>query len=90
MPRSLALLQLFLVGEDVRVHIHMVHGAADVAAVNAALPKLVYNEMVKFWGSLFEYVSYRVKGMPAGKPVQKSVLSLYLRSLVLLDVNQWW
>jgi len=90
MPRSLALLQLFLAGKDVRVNIHQVHGATDVVAVNATMLKLVYNEMVDFWGSLFEYVSYQFTGMPAEKQMKKSAFSLYLRALVLLDVKPTW
>ncbi len=88
MPRSLALLQLFLAGKNVRVHLHRVRAAA--AAAKPLLLKLVYNEMVEFWGSLFEYVSYQVRGEPAVKPVKKSALAVYLRSLVLLDVKPSW
>jgi len=54
------------------------------------LLKLVYNEMVEFWGSLFEYVTYQVKGIPVEKPVKKSAFLLYLKSLVLLDVKPSW
>ena len=90
MPRSLALLQLFLVGNNVRVQIHQVHAAADAAAAKVTLLKLVYNEMVKLWGSLFEYIRYQALGVPAEKPVNKRALSLYLRSLVLLDANPSW
>jgi uncharacterized SAM-binding protein YcdF (DUF218 family) len=89
MPRSLALLRL-LADKDVRIHIHAVHGAANAAVVNTILLKLVYNEMVEFWGSLFEYVSYQIAGAPAEKPMKKSALSLYLRSLVLLDAGRPW
>ena len=70
MPRSLALLELFLVGKDVRVHIHMVHAAAAMR-LRPLLLKLVYNEMVEFWGSLFEYVSYQVKGDAGRKAGEK-------------------
>jgi len=63
---------------------------ADAAAVNATLSKLVYNEMVEFWGSLFEYVTYQVKGMPVEKQGKESAILLYLRSVVLLDVNPAW
>jgi hypothetical protein len=68
----------------------MVHGVVDAVVVNATFLKLVYNEMVEFWGSLFEYVSYQVKGMPAEKPMQKSALSLFLRSVLLLDAKPAW
>ena len=88
MPRSLALLRLLLMGKDVRVHIHKVSGSGE--SVNAALLKLVYNEMIKLWGSLFEYVTYQVRGLPAEKPVKKSAISYYLRSLLLLDVEPSW
>lgn len=88
MSRSLALLRLFLAGEDVRVHPHMVRRAKDAAS--ATLVKLVYNEMVEFCGSLYEYVSYQVTGTLSEKPVKKNALSLFLRSLVLLKVNPSW
>ncbi len=86
MPRSLALLRLFLAGKNVRVHIHKVRGPADAAPVNRTFLKLVYNEMVGFWGSLVEYAAYQVNG----KPLKKSAFSLYLKSLVLLNVKMPW
>ena len=90
MPRNLALLQLFLAGKDIRVHIHRVCAAANAVAAKTTLLKLVYNEMVEFWGSLFQYVTYQIKGMPAEKQGKESAILLYLRSLVLLDVYPLW
>jgi len=90
MPRSLALLRLFLAGTGVRVHAHPVYGPSGAVAVNATLLKLVYNEMVEFWGSLFEYIDYLIRGKTAERPVKKSAFSLFLRSVVLLDVKPAW
>ena len=45
MPRSLALLRLFLAGTGVRIHAHPVYGPSGSVAVNATLLKLVYNEI---------------------------------------------
>ena len=59
MPRSLALLRLFLAGTGVRIHAHLVYGSSGAVAVNATLLKLVYNEMVEFWGSLFDMLRIR-------------------------------
>lgn len=87
MPRSLALLHLFLLGDDVRIHIHMVRGTG---VTNATRMKLVYNEMVEFWGSLFEYADYQIRGKIPEKPVKKGALSLLLRSVLLLNVNPSW
>jgi hypothetical protein len=65
MPRSLALLRLFLMGTNVRVRIYQVEGRelfTNTLSYDIALLKLAYNEMVKCWGSLFEYAAWYYSG----------------------------
>lgn len=94
MPRSLALLRGFLIGENVRISIHQVRGfgqASDAPdGYSAALLKLGYNEMVKFWGSLAEVFIHKATSPPALKQAKKSRFFRFLKSLVLLEVKPWW
>lgn len=88
MPRSLALLRLFLAGKGVHIQPCPVH--ADTLANKSMLLKLTYNEMVEFWGSLLEYISWQATGQLPEKSLKKSQLSILLRSLFLLDVKPTW
>lgn len=86
MPRSLILLKLFLMGDDVEIHSHEVHDVARTATADAVLPKLLYNEMVKFWGSLLECAMYPLRGRLFEKPANKSAFWVYLKSFLLLNI----
>jgi len=94
MPRSLALLRMFLVGEKVRISIHQVRGSCQppdaLGSYRTALLKLCYNEMVKLWGSLAEAFAHKVTVTLPEKQLKKSRFSGFLKSLVLLDVEPWW
>ena len=93
MSRSLALMRLFLIGKGVRVQIFKVSAqntSAGPMAVNTALLKLVYNEMMEFWGSLFEYAAWQMTGVLSKESRKDSDLSKILRSLLLLDVKYAW
>ena len=67
------------------------HGLSTLqSGLNQELITEVYNEMVDFWGSLYEFVMYQVKGNPAEEPVNRSALLVYIKSMVLLDVDASW
>jgi len=93
MPRSLALMRLFLIGEGVKVQLNHVRGfntPADTVAVNVTRLKLVYKEMVKFWGSMYAFISWQITGVISKEPRKNSGLSSILRSLILLDWKYAW
>ncbi|MBN1105623.1 MAG: hypothetical protein JXL84_19600, partial [Deltaproteobacteria bacterium] len=50
--------------------------------------KMVYNEMVEFWGSLLEYTLYRIKGRFAeGVPGKSSFLGR-LKQFLLFEIDR--
>ena len=91
MPRSLAFMNLCMLGDD----------AADVkiycapAGVERNLMgyfkttkslKTLYNEMVRFWGSLGEWVTFKIRGkLPEKNPKDIAVVK-FLKSVLLFDV----
>lgn len=64
-PRSYFLLKGLLLGRDVQIRLHKVPSAGDAAIFppkSVRSLKILYNEMVKFWGSLGEWAAYAVLG----------------------------
>lgn len=93
MPRSLALLRLFLLGNGVAVHTYKVRaedGGGPAPAYRSTMVKLLYNEMLEFWGSLVEYAARPFLGNEPGKKVNSFWGVSFLRSLLLLDVQAAW
>ncbi|MCF8053437.1 MAG: YdcF family protein, partial [Desulfobacterales bacterium] len=94
MPRSLLLLRLFLAGKGVSVAGHKVSGVKEGArppdGYRATFAKLVYNEMLKFWGSLAEYIAWQISGDEMERFRDRFPSISALRSLLLLDVSPSW
>jgi uncharacterized SAM-binding protein YcdF (DUF218 family) len=92
MPRSLALLKLFLRGRGVEVHPFKVRPAGGrLAGYRSTLAKLVYNEALECWGSLAEWAAWRLTGKPLktkGKDAPWLVTGL--RDLLLIRVKPLW
>ena len=87
MPRSLALMRLMLAGQGVKVRVYPVSGED---ASHWVLLKLVYNEMVEFWGSLYELGYWRATGGVAGEPGAENAVARFLREVILVDVQAGW
>ena len=94
MPRSLLLLRLFLAGEGVSVAGYKVsaveQGARPPDGYRVTFAKLVYNEMLKFWGSLGEYIAWQISGEEMERFRERFPPISALRSLLLLDVRPSW
>jgi len=94
MPRSLLLLRLFLAGKGVCVAGYKVsvvkEGARPPDGYRAMFAKLVYNEMLKFWGSLAEYVAWQISGEEMERFRDRFPGVSVLRSWLLLDVRPTW
>ena len=92
MPRSLALLKLFLWGQGVEVRPFRVRPAGGRPPNHRViLAKLVYNEAIECWGSLAEWAVWRLTGEPLktkGKDAARLVA--VLRELLLLRVKPLW
>lgn len=94
MPRSLALLKVFLRGQGVRVEVRpfRVRPAGDRPPdYRLTLAKLVYNEAIECWGSVAEWAVWRLTGetlKTKGKDAARLVAAL--RDLLLLRVKPLW
>ena len=90
MPRSWALLKLCLSGSEVTVPIYcaLIGRESHVAGYFTTKKglKTVYNEMVRFWGSLVEWTVFKVRGeLPRGNPKEIRLVKL-LKSTLLFDI----
>ena len=54
---------------------------------NAAGWKMMYNEMVEFWGSLIELARYKVSGELPERVTGKSMLATRLKELLLFKID---
>jgi hypothetical protein len=88
MPRSLALMRLFLAGKGVHIQPCPVH--ADTLVNKSILLKLTYNEMVELWGSLFEYAIWQTTRQTSKKKNDESQFVTFLRSMFVMDVKPTW
>jgi uncharacterized SAM-binding protein YcdF (DUF218 family) len=50
--------------------------------------KMVYNEMAKLWGSLFELAHYRLTGQLTDQPPGKSFVAARLKRHLLFDIDR--
>jgi len=90
MPRSWALLKLCLAGSETNVPIYcaLIGKENHVTGYFATKKgiKTIYNEMVRFWGSLGEWVVFKVRGeLPRGNPKDIRLVKL-LKSILLFDI----
>jgi uncharacterized SAM-binding protein YcdF (DUF218 family) len=90
MPRSYFLLRLLVPMSGIEILQHPVAtgGLNHTNWYRHSLGwKMVYNEMVQFWGSLVEFVGYRRRGELPAEPPGKSGLAARLKHLLLFDVD---
>lgn len=90
MPRSYFLLKAMLLGSEVSLQPSMVAtGRLDSANWYRYKTgwKMVYNEMVEFWGSMIELAKYRLSGNLSAEAPGKSSLAGRLKRFLLFDVD---
>ena len=90
MPRSWALLKLCLSGSDLNVRIYcaLIGKESHLSGYFATKKglKTLYNEMVRFWGSLGEWMVFTVRGeLPRENPKEIRLVKL-LKSIFLFDI----
>lgn len=90
MPRSWALLKLCLAGSVVNVRIYCAPIGKESHVTGYFNTKkggkTLYNEMVRFWGSLGEWALFKVRGeLPRGNPKEIRLVKM-LKSTVLFDI----
>jgi uncharacterized SAM-binding protein YcdF (DUF218 family) len=90
MPRSYFLLRAMTLGSGSRIQQHFVaRGGLNQTNWYSHLPgwKMVYNEMVQFWGSLVELALYGIRGELPADPPGKSGLAALLKKILLFDID---
>ncbi|RJQ80866.1 MAG: YdcF family protein [Desulfobacteraceae bacterium] len=88
MPRSWFLLKMMLLGDGVRVERFAVAaptGRASRGARQWRNEKMIYNEMVQFWGSLYELAYHRVTGELAATKLNDSKMVRQMKAALLFD-----
>lgn len=91
MPRSAFLLKLLLLGRGVAVRpwpVEVGRFRRNTLAWSNIQKKIVYNEMVEFWGSLVEMGHYLVTRRLPEHEEKKSRAISWLRSVLLFEVSQ--
>ncbi|MBW1818606.1 MAG: YdcF family protein [Deltaproteobacteria bacterium] len=90
MPRSYLLLKMTLFGSPARVSFYKVStaGISGQTLPASLAAKLMYNEMVKMWGSLGEMMICKLKGKPAVTGLKQSWVINFLKDILLFDVSR--
>jgi len=90
MPRYTLLLRLLLIGTPLTIQTHGI----PVGVLNSENwvrstlgVKLMYNEMIDFWGSIGEFFYYRLTGHVPAHPLSKNPVVHWLRSVLLFKVT---
>lgn len=88
-PRSYLLLKGLLLGRGVHVSLHQVPTAGNTAIfppMSVRSLKILYNEMVKFWGSLGEWVAYAVRGRVPEQSTKEMKVLRVMKEMLLFKV----
>lgn len=90
MPRSWALLNLCLAGTEINIPIYCAFIGKESHVTGYFTTKkglkTLYNEMVRFWGSLGEWLVFKARGdLPKGNPKEVRLVKL-LKSALLFDI----
>lgn len=87
--RSYFLLKTMLIGKGVELTLFKVSSANDRRGFSDSSLrnfKVVYNEMVKLWGSLGELVVYKIKGRVLDMNPKQDRIIQFVKSVLLFDI----
>jgi uncharacterized SAM-binding protein YcdF (DUF218 family) len=88
-PRAYFLLRVLTSGMDVKIHLYGItrdDAGAGNRLQSGAGTKMVYNEMVKFWVSIFEMLGYKVTGNLLAKRAGALSFVKRIRSWILFEI----
>jgi len=90
MPRSSAFLKLCLLGSGTDVRIYYAPSGVESSLTGYLKTdkgrKTLYNEMVRFWGSLGEWMAFKIRGkLPEKNPIDIAIVK-FLKSVLLFDI----
>ena len=91
MPRSLAMLNLCMLGKAANAKIYcapvgLERNVMGYFQTSKGL-KTIYNEMVRFWGSLVEFAAFKIRGKLPEKNPKDLFLVKDLKSILLFDIS---
>ncbi len=90
LPRAYFLLRMLLLGDNVKLQIYGVRPTvvkSDDGRTGALMPRLICNEMFKFWGSIGEMLSYKVTGELPGQDSVRLKIRKILKKRVLFNIR---
>jgi uncharacterized SAM-binding protein YcdF (DUF218 family) len=90
MPRSRACLKLCLLGAETDVRVYCAPTGRESSLIGYMKTskgvKTLYNEMVRFWGSMVEWIAFKIRGKLPEKNPKDIPLVKFLKSAILFDV----
>lgn len=81
LPRSLFLLKMVLLGQPVRIQIHSPSAGGGSLWTYSGGRRLIHREMLRFWGSLCEFVFSKAAGGVLDKSLKDYSLVKWVRSM---------
>jgi len=90
MPRARACLNLCLLGTGTDVRVYFAHTGterklSDYFETSLGV-KTLYNETVRFWGSLGEWIIFKIRGKLPEKNPKDIAMVKFLKSVLLFDI----
>jgi len=90
MPRARACLNLCLLGSGADVHVYCVLTGRESSLIGylktSKGTKTLYNEMVRFWGSLGEWIAFKIRGKLPEKNPKDIAIVKFLKSVLLFEI----
>jgi uncharacterized SAM-binding protein YcdF (DUF218 family) len=90
MPRSKALLNLCLLESEADVRVYCVLTGRESSLIGYLKTskgvKTLYNEMVRFWGSLGEWIAFKIRGKLPEKNPKEIPIVKFLKSALLFEI----
>ena len=87
MSRSYLLMKIFLTGFDINLQFEGVESVESVKyRTKEKQFKIVYNEMIRMWGSLVELICFQISGQVPETPLKSYRAVQWFKSVLLFDV----
>jgi uncharacterized SAM-binding protein YcdF (DUF218 family) len=87
MPRSYILMRLLNFGKGITINrapLNSIYANNPIWSKRWKLEKLLYNEMVQFWGSLYELAHHQLVGTMASRRIRRSKAAEFLEKIILI------
>jgi uncharacterized SAM-binding protein YcdF (DUF218 family) len=92
LPRSYLLLKMLLAGTDKNIFTYAVDSISygkNPLNWSSGQRKKVFIEMVEFWGSIYEFIDYKIKHKLPEKPLKNNQLISFMRRSIYFFINRF-